>query len=89
MGTIIFIYVVYDMLVRGKKGRKNPYANSFITYNKLMKLIIVKQIIVSHDIASNFQFGFQDPASTTFECIIDLHHDIMCLNAKNERSVMV
>jgi cytochrome c oxidase subunit 1 len=29
------------------------------------------------DVANNWQFGFQDPASAIMEGIVDLHHDIM------------
>jgi hypothetical protein len=29
------------------------------------------------DTAKNWQFGFQDPATSIMEGIIDLHHDVM------------
>jgi hypothetical protein len=67
------------MLVTGSKGRKNPYQNSFITYNRLIYLIMTKKLVGQKDIGYNFQFGFQDVGSSLFECIIDLHHDIMFL----------
>ena len=67
------------MFVYGAKGRKNPYSNPFVTYSKFLHLILVKKIVITKDIAYNFQFGFQDVGSSLFECIIDLHHDIMFL----------
>ena len=79
IATCIFVYVVYTMLVSGLKGRKNPYNNSYITYSRLVYLLLSKKIILTKDIAYNFQFGFQDVGSSLFECIIDLHHDIMFL----------
>ena len=67
------------MLVSGFKGRKNPYSNAYITYSRLIYLFLTKKILLTKDIAYNFQFGFQDVGSSLFECIIDLHHDIMFL----------
>ena len=67
------------MLVYGLKGRKNPYLNSYLTYSRLVYLILIKKLVAIRDIAYNFQFGFQDVGSSLFECIIDLHHDIMFL----------
>jgi len=79
VATCIFVYVVYNMLVYGAKGRKNPYINNYITYSRFVYLIFTKKILLTRDIAYNFQFGFQDVGSSLFECIIDLHHDIMFL----------
>jgi len=79
VATCIFVYVVYNMLVYGAKGRKNPYINNYITYSRFVYLIFTKKILLTKDIAYNFQFGFQDVGSSLFECIIDLHHDIMFL----------
>jgi len=41
--------------------------------------MLSKNLITKTDIGDDFQFGFQDPAAPLFECIIDLHHDIMFL----------
>lgn len=79
VATFIFIYTVYCMLVYGAKGRKNPYANPYITYSHFISLILIKKLSLQQDIAYNFQFGFQDVGSSLFECIIDLHHDVMFL----------
>lgn len=79
IATFIFIYTVYTMLVYGSKGRKNPYSNSYITYSRLVYLFLAKKLVINKDIAYNYQFGFQDVGSSLFECIIDLHHDIMFL----------
>lgn len=79
IATIIFIYTVYILVVYGPKGKKNPYTNTLITlwkYNYLV-LLIGNGRTTKSDIGYNFQFGFQDVGSTLFECIIDLHHDIM------------
>ena len=67
------------MLVYGIKAKKNPYSNVFITYSRLLHLVLVKKVLIMKDIAYNFQFGFQDVGSSLLECIIDLHHDIMFL----------
>ena len=79
VATFIFVYTVYSMLVYGIQGRKNPYINSYITYSRLVYLFLIKKLIINKDIAYNYQFGFQDVGSSLFECIIDLHHDIMFL----------
>lgn len=82
IATIIFIYVIYDMLLSGIKGRKNPYINIVLTFIQIQKLALTKKWFVIKyltysDIGYNFQLGFQEPGSSIFECIIDLHHDIM------------
>ncbi len=79
VATFIFVYTVYSMLVYGAKGRKNPYVNPYITYSRFVHICITKKLVLSKDIAYNYQFGFQDVGSSLFECIIDLHHDIMFL----------
>jgi len=79
VATFIFFYTVYLMLISGEKGRKNPYKNNYLTYSRLIHLIAINKLVINKDIAYNFQFGFQDVGSSLFECIIDLHHDIMFL----------
>jgi hypothetical protein len=79
IATCVFIFTIYDMLVYGDKSSKNPYINLFITYSRFLYLIIVLKINLLNDIGYAFQFGFQDPGSSLFECIVDLHHDIMFL----------
>ena len=93
IATIFFFYVVFDMLVYGKKGRKAPYAISIITQMQLSSLlffsiqksfhgqfqITIRGLILLFfsDVSRDWQFGFQDPASSIMEGIIDLHHDVM------------
>lgn len=79
VATCIFIYTVYMMLVYGSVSLQNPYKNIFFTYSRFLYLIIIKKVLLLKDIAYPFQFGFQDPGSSLFECIVDLHHDIMFL----------
>lgn len=79
VATFIFVYTVYSMLTYGPKGRKNPYSNPFITYSRFAHICVTKKLVLNKDIAYNYQFGFQDVGSSLFECIIDLHHDIMFL----------
>jgi len=79
ISIIIFIYIVYDMVVNGNLGRINPYDNLSFTKHKLDFLLLMKPLFLKKDIGYSFQFGFQDPGSMLFECIIDLHHDIMFL----------
>jgi len=79
IATFIFVYTVYSMLTYGPKGRKNPYSNVYITYSRFAHICITKKLVIGRDIAYNYQFGFQDVGSSLFECIIDLHHDIMFL----------
>jgi len=79
VATCVFIYTVYIMLVYGGVSNRNPYKNIFITFSRFLYLLIVRKIFLLRDIGYSFQFGFQDPGSSLFECIIDLHHDIMFL----------
>lgn len=79
VATGIFIYTVYIMLVYGSKSQRNPYKNLFITYSRFIYLVLIKKFFLLTDIAYSFQLGFQDPSSSLFECIVDLHHDIMFL----------
>ena len=81
------------MLVYGKKGRKAPYVISMITKMQLGSLLLFSieksfqgqiQITIRglillffSDVSRDWQFGFQEPASSIMEGIIDLHHDIM------------
>ena len=90
IATLIFFYVIFDMFVYGKAGRKAPYAIKFLTQIQLSKLLIdkkktsVSSIVITSssfllfsDATHEWQFGFQDPATSLMEGIIDLHHDIM------------
>ena len=93
IATIFFFYVVFDMLVYGKKGRKAPYVISIITQMQLSSLlffsiqknfhgqfqITIRGLIFLYfsDASREWQFGFQEPASSIMEGIIDLHHDVM------------
>lgn len=91
--TFIFFYVVYDMLVYGSKGRKAPYSLKIVTELQLCALLLTSRINLKRtdsqfvatqvavvgllDVGTNWQLGFQDPASSIMEGIVDLHHDIM------------
>lgn len=96
IATLIFFFVVYNMLVSGVHGRKAPYAINAITQMRLCFALLSKNITIYgyngfssvtiksllfffslKDVATNWQFMFQDPATSIMEGIIDLHHDIM------------
>lgn len=88
VATVLFFYVVYDMFVYGKAGRRAPYAIKVLTQTQLINLFLQSKIkaqsnvkailpVVFFDAATNWQFGFQDPGSYIMEAIIDLHHDIL------------
>jgi cytochrome c oxidase subunit 1 len=87
VATLVFFYVVFDMFVYGISGRKSPYTIKLLTEMRLIELLLVKtnksvsikilSFFIFFDAPHEWQFGFQDPATTIMEGIIDLHHDIM------------
>ena len=91
IATLVFFYTVYDMFVYGKAGRKAPYAIKILTQMQVSKLLVSKKslgnssvsVIIAFlgfsDATTQWQFGFQDPATVLMEGIIDLHHDVMAL----------
>ena len=79
IATCIFVFTIYHMLIEGITSPRNPYKNLFITFSRFLYLLVVKKLFLLTDRAYSFQFGFQDPGSSLFECIVDLHHDIMFL----------
>ena len=84
IATLVFFYVIYDMLVFGENSKSNPYQFRWWTIAKLEQNATVLRkfsmnligIGILSDSAENWQLGFQDPASPIVEGIIDLHHDI-------------
>ena len=90
VATLVFFYILFDMFVYGLPGRKSPYSLKILTEMRLSILLLTKKkkcksITIKNlsytffDSANEWQFGFQDPATTLMEGIIDLHHDIMFL----------
>jgi len=92
ISAILFFYLVYDMFVYGKPGRKAPYVIKLLTQMQLVetllklqgsstnkKALIIKGLIFSlfADAPNAWQFGFQDPATPLMEGITDFHHDVM------------
>lgn len=89
LATILFFYIVFDMFVHGEGGKKSPYTIKLLTKiqlsNTLLKLykakknILIRGLFVGiyYDVAENWQFGFQDPATPLMAGIVDLHHDLM------------
>jgi heme/copper-type cytochrome/quinol oxidase subunit 1 len=88
VATLVFFYVIFDMFVYGYIGRRAPYSITVLTEMRLLELLLVKtdnkSISIKHlsffmflDATHTWQFGFQDPATSLMEGIIDLHHDIM------------
>jgi len=90
IATLLFFYIIFDIFAYGHLGKKAPYSLKILTQMQFFelinksKLIDVKKKVCSFLIIFNFQdathewqFGFQDPATSLMEGIIDLHHDIM------------
>ena len=89
IATVCFFYIIFDMFVHGKRGRKSPYAVKILTQLQLSKILLSKEKFVSSltiknvalfnffDATHEWQFCFQDPATILMEGIIDLHHDVM------------
>jgi cytochrome c oxidase subunit 1 len=77
VATLVFFITVYDMFVYGKRGVKAPYVLRILTQMRLAFLILKGTQFCFRDCANDWQFGFQDPATSIMEGIIDLHHDIM------------
>jgi hypothetical protein len=69
---------VYDTLISGRslKGTTS-FLNLFIGFLHYILLVLSQRSLIKLDIGYNFQFGFQNPASTVMESLINLHHDIM------------
>jgi heme/copper-type cytochrome/quinol oxidase subunit 1 len=110
LASLLFFYLIFDMLVYGKRASSSPYAIKALTWSSFIsqtwqssqsfdfyrmvrsKLAIsfvlpllysLKANFVYKDVAYDWQFGFQDPATELMEGIIDLHHDIFffyCMN---------
>jgi len=91
IATLLFFYIIFDMFVYGKAGRKAPYVIKVLTQMQLFELLILQKkttklntlsirslgVLIFADATHEWQFGFQDPATPLMEGIIDLHHDIM------------
>ena len=88
ISILLFIFVVYDMFVFGKFGRRAPYVIIFLTQLQFCLICFTGSTFFSKrirqsfffffaDVAKDWQFGFQDPATSIMEGIVDLHHDIM------------
>ena len=89
IATLLFFFIVFDLFVYGKIGRKAPYSLKILTQIQLSQILVsqTKQknsinlksltLLIFSDATHEWQFGFQDPATSLMEGIIDLHHDIM------------
>lgn len=73
------MFVVIDLFVFGRKLPDNPWKNHEITVLLLKKNVLSKQVSLnkSKSLPSlDYQFGFQDPATSVMEGVLNLHHDI-------------
>jgi heme/copper-type cytochrome/quinol oxidase subunit 2 len=81
IASFIFFYTVYDLLCYGEKGLHLSWNNDKLIWFYIRKLILGNRLVFSSskyfDSGSNYQLGFQDPASPVMDGIISLHHDIM------------
>jgi len=46
VASVLFFYVVYDMLVNGKKGRKAPFALKVVTQMQLAELLLTSEVLL-------------------------------------------
>jgi len=79
ISVIFFLFVVTDLFVFGRKLPDNPWKNHEITVLLLKKNVLSKQVSLnkSKSLPSlDYQFGFQDPATSVMEGVLNLHHDI-------------
>jgi len=87
---IIFFYMIYDLVVYGKPVGDNPWKDHGLTLLLLKKNVLPKQVTkTSSKVLPLFFFnfqdmaktisdsGFQDPATSVMEGMLNLHHDIM------------
>jgi cytochrome c oxidase subunit 1 len=80
VATLLFFYVVYDMLVFGKSCLYLSWKDNRLTCYYILRLAIANRcnsVRFLSDAATNWQFMFQDPASPIMDGIIEFHHDIM------------
>lgn len=81
IASFIFFYTVYDLLCYGEKGLHLSWNNDKLIWFYIRKLILGNRLVFSSskyfDSGSDYQLGFQDPASPVMDGIISLHHDIM------------
>lgn len=86
--VIFFLYTIYDLLYFGKRVSDNPWKNHEITLQLLKKNVISQNFNISKILPTfliSFQelseslnnSGFQDPATSVMEGMLNLHHDIM------------
>ena len=79
IATLIFGYLVYEMLCFGGASSKNPYNYRCWSIIRLETLVTKNKALVGSfwfDAASNYDIHFQEPGSPIVEGLIDLHHDI-------------
>jgi cytochrome c oxidase subunit 1 len=76
---IVFFYMLYDLVVYGKKSYDNPWKSHSLTLLFLKKNVQTIQSIINDIIqfSNLIPDGFQDPASSVMEGMLNLHHDIM------------
>lgn len=46
IATLVFFYVVFDMFVYGKAGRKNPYSIALLTQMQLVELLLTNKSLI-------------------------------------------
>jgi cytochrome c oxidase subunit 1 len=77
VATIIFGYLVYEMLCYGNTTTNNPYNFRCWTVLQLQTIMSkTKNTLTWYDAPANYDIHFQEPASPIVEGIIDLHHDV-------------
>jgi len=85
IAVFIFFYFTYDLLVYGCPDLYLSWKNDLLTCFYVQKLFLGNRLSFVNttkkfkflDSPENWQLGFQDPASSIMEGIIELHHDIM------------
>ena len=85
IAVFIFFYFTYDLLVYGCPDLYLSWKNDLLTCFYVQKLFLGNRLSFINkikrfkflDSPENWQLGFQDPASSIMEGVIELHHDIM------------
>jgi len=73
VATLVFFYVIYELLTFGYKAERNPFHFRCWTVFRLMCSNIR---LTKKDAPYPYAYYFQDPATPIAEGIMDLHHDI-------------
>jgi len=72
--TLLFFYIIIDALLVQKR---NAATSSWAPEEAIQCCLSITAVSEKGDAAATDQLGFQTPATTIMEKIVDLHHDLM------------